>query len=74
MDRKTFCGFELATVREAVCTFAPALISIENNDYRGCRPVDWETLQKFYEGTDILDSSVVKIVIDDEKSHMKVWL
>ena len=72
--KKTECGFEVASIRDIVEAFHPKTISIENDDYRGCPPADWETLCRWYRGTDILRTSVSKIVIDDVTNHINVWL
>ena len=66
--------FELATVKDVVEAFSPALISIENDDSRECPPVDWDTFKRLFRGTDILRAGCRKIVVDDEKNHFKIWL
>ena len=66
--------FDIATIRDIAKLFGPEYISIENDDYRGCPPESWEVLEESYRGTDILDTPVENIVIDEEKHWFKVWL
>lgn len=64
--------FPTCTIREIANDFNPALISIENDDYRGCPPAPFERLCLWYRGTDILKTEVKKIVVDGD--IWRVWL
>ena len=66
-------GFKLCTLRDVAEIWQDKRISIENDDYRGCPAVDYETLKRLYRGTDILESKVINIQLSTDGT-IKCWL
>ena len=65
-------GFELPTVRDVAEAFPDRLVSIENDDYRGCPPASLDKLNLWYRGTDVLKTEVIHIVLED--GIARCWL
>lgn len=59
-------GFNIATLKDVIEMFDPKLISIENNDYRGCPPASKEKIYLWYRGTDVMNTEVDEIEVDGD--------
>lgn len=64
--------FDLCTLKEVLNDFNPPLVSIENDDYRGCDPAPPDKIKLWYRGSDVFKTEVTKIVVDG--NIWRCWL